>query len=108
MGRSARWAWLLAVATLAPGGIGHAQAVGSDPRVVESRSHFENAERLYHEGADYALALTEYRRSMELLEQVGHPNAPLIEFNIARCYWRLGQNHEAIAAYESFLARSEG
>ena len=76
-----------------------------DATIAEARAHFERAERHDADG-DVALALRAFEQSHALLVRAGHPNAPLVLYNIARCYAALGRDAEAIDAFERFLAES--
>lgn len=79
-----------------------AQSSSSDPRVADARARFERAEAHYEAG-DYALALEGYERAYEILREVGHPNAPLVIYNVARSNERLGRVRVALEQFERFL-----
>lgn len=73
------------------------------PAVREARERFALGEQHYERG-EYAQSLAEFQRVFDLLTEVRHPNAPVVLFNVARCYVQLGRDREAIATYERFLA----
>lgn len=58
------------------------------------------ASRLFRDG-DFEGALLQLRRAEPMLQ--GHKKRPLVLFNIARCLEEMGQNADALRAYETFL-----
>lgn len=70
--------------------------------IEQGRLHFARGEELYA-GGQYALSLSEFRRVYELLSGAGHRNAPIVLYNVARCYVELGRNREAVETFEQFL-----
>jgi tetratricopeptide (TPR) repeat protein len=62
-----------------------------------ARAEFAQGQELYRTG-DYAGALAAFQNAQETQP------SPAAEYNIGRCYERLGQLPEAVAAYERYLA----
>lgn len=95
---------VIAVAIAAGTSTASAQPADTESAAIrEARTRFELAEQHYEAG-DFALALREFQQIHGLMLQAGHPNAPLVLFNVARCYAALDREAEAIDAYERFLA----
>lgn len=93
------------IALLLTGPIGHAQEAPADPRVAQARAQFERADEHYQAG-DYALALEGYQSAYDTLAALGHPNAALVIFNIARTNERLGRVQVALEGFERFLVEA--
>lgn len=81
-----------------------AAAQGNEPdaRVREARERFDRASQEYANG-HFGLALADFEAVYEVLVAVGHENAALVLFNMARCYVELGRNEEAVRTYQRFL-----
>lgn len=80
-----------------------ASAQDEDPRVAEARRHFELGDEHFEAGR-FALSAEEFQRAYGLMREAGHPNAPLVLFNVGRSMEELGRDDEARDAYREFLA----
>lgn len=76
-----------------------------DPRMVEARRRFDEAERIYERG-DYAGALAEFQRIYQLLE--GHPRRFFVLYNVGRCQEQLFQYADALDSYQRYLSEGGG
>ncbi len=65
--------------------------------LTRAAANFEKGTRLYQVG-EYGKALEEFKAGY-----VEEADASFL-FNIAQCYWRLGQHKEAVLAYRRFLS----
>ncbi|MCG8420046.1 MAG: tetratricopeptide repeat protein [Proteobacteria bacterium] len=65
----------------------------------KAREHYQQAE-MYMKAKVYDLAVTEYRKGYELA-----PQAHGFLFNIGLAYERMGDNENALAAFEKYLQR---
>jgi tetratricopeptide (TPR) repeat protein len=63
----------------------------------KAAAHFEKGTRLYQVG-EYAKALEEFKAGY--IEEAD----PSFLYNTAQCYWRLGQEKEALLGYRRFLS----
>lgn len=73
-----------------------------DPRIAEARQRFDVAQAAF-ERSDYTLALEAFSDVFQTMEEVGHPNALLVLYNVARTNQRLGRDSHALEQYERYL-----
>jgi hypothetical protein len=73
------------------------EALADTPR-DRARSHYGKGKALYESG-DYKAAIAEFAAADSI------EPAPLLEFNIALCYERLGDSKEAVRRYRVYLER---
>jgi tetratricopeptide (TPR) repeat protein len=85
--------------TLAPVAAARSEKL-EDPDTEAARRHFERGQELYLAG-DYPRALEEFVVARKLRPLVA------FEYNIARCYDRMERWEEAIAAYTTFVLRTQ-
>jgi tetratricopeptide (TPR) repeat protein len=88
------FALLLSISVLL---LGAGRAHAESPLEVEARRHFTLAQKLF-DSARYAEALVEYQKSYEL------SHYPAILYKVALCHDQLGQESDAVAAYQRYLA----
>lgn len=98
------WGSVLSLILLGVDGQAAAQDAQPDtPQIQEARERFDRATQEYEDG-HYALALADFEAVYRSLTEAGHRSAPIVLFNVARCYVRLGRAEDAIRTYERFLA----
>lgn len=95
-----RVAWVLALGVLFELPLVARAQSGNDPRAIEARTRFDEAERIFDAG-DYAGALAEFERIYELLE--GHPQRYFVFYNMGRCQEGLFRYGDALASYQRYL-----
>lgn len=83
-----------------PNGAGAADGT----RLAKAQTYLDLATKLYRAG-DYRGALAELRRAEPLAAH--EPVLPMIRFNIARCHEKLGEDADAVEAYEHYLEVGE-
>ncbi len=72
----------------------------SDPRMIEARRRFAEAEEIYIRG-DFAGALAEFVRIYDLLE--GNPRRFFVLWNMGRCQEQLFRYGEALTSFQRYL-----
>lgn len=82
-----------------------AMAQDDDARLTAARERFDVAQAAY-DASNYAQALEGFTEVFETMEALGHPNAILVLYNVARSNHRLGRDADALAQYERFLAEA--
>lgn len=95
----------LMIAALVLASANPAMAQEQDPRLAAARERFDAAQAAY-DASNYAQALEGFTEVLETMQALGHPNAILVLYNVARSNHRLGQDREALTQYERFLAES--
>lgn len=71
--------------------------------IAAARARFEEGARLFEQG-NFASALREWETVHSMM--TGHPNQPLVLYNIARAYEELRRDSEALRTYERYLSET--
>jgi hypothetical protein len=96
--RQPRLARLAAVAIAAVIATAAAPAASADDRVDRARAHYQRGLELFNQ-SQYKAAIAEFAAADGLAP------SPILEFNMALCYDRLGDDEEALRRYKLYLKR---